>query len=244
MKRVVTTTFILLLLSCNTHKQKEDSAIIEVAYTDMPPTLDGSATENFWNLISWNPLDQNWFGGPYDHDDFNGRYKLAWDNEGLYLLIEITDDVLFDNNQDPLKLWWNDDCVEIFIDEDNSGGLHQYNHNAFAYHVALDGNVVDLGPDKLPKLFNNHVVSEHKSVDQITTWEIKVKVFDDTFKSDKNNTPVVLKPEKKIGFALAYCDNDKSTERENFIGSVYVPGEDKNQGWINADIFGTLLLKK
>ncbi|WP_418888271.1 hypothetical protein [Maribacter arcticus] len=33
-------------------------------------------------------------------------------------------------------------------------------------------------------------------------------------------------------------------KRENFIESVFVPGEDKNQGWINANIFGTLQLVK
>ncbi|WP_418888384.1 hypothetical protein [Maribacter arcticus] len=47
-----------------------------------------------------------------------------------------------------------------------------------------------------------------------------------------------------MGFALAYADNDKIAKRENFIESVFVPGEDKNQGWINANIFGTLQLVK
>ena len=60
----------------------------------------------------------------------------------------------------------------------------------------------------------------------------------------QKNTPKTLTAAKKLGFALAYCDNDASAERENFIGSVFVPGEDKNQGWINADIFGTLVLKE
>ena len=46
-----------------------------------------------------------------------------------------------------------------------------------------------------------------------------------------------------MGFALAYCDNDKSKTRENFIGSVYVEGNDKNRGWIDANIFGTLKLE-
>jgi len=53
----------------------------------------------------------------------------------------------------------------------------------------------------------------------------------------------MLKSGKKMGFALAYCDNDHSTERENFIGSTIVEGEDKNKGWIDAGIFGLLRLK-
>jgi hypothetical protein len=52
----------------------------------------------------------------------------------------------------------------------------------------------------------------------------------------------MLKTGKKIGFALAYCDNDGSLERESYIGSVFIPGTDKNQAWINADILGTLIL--
>ena len=56
------------------------------------------------------------------------------------------------------------------------------------------------------------------------------------------NTPLKLTPNKEVGFALAYCDNDGSEERENFIGSVFVPGEDKNQGYKNADIFETIIL--
>lgn len=234
----------MLAVSCNSAKKKADTTIIEVSYTDNAPKLDGKATESFWNLIDWNPLDQNWIGGPYDHEDFNGRYKLAWNEQGLYVLVEIMDDVLYDKSEDPLKLWWNDDCVEVFVDEDNSGGLHQYSHNAFAYHVALDGNVVDLAPDKTPKLYNDHVRSQHHTVDNVTTWELALSIFDDSYTDGAKNKPVKLKSKKKMGFALAYCDNDSSAERENFIGSVFVPGEDKNQGWINADIFGTLVLKK
>ena len=142
-----------------------------------------------------------------------------------------------------MKLWWNDDCVEVFIDEDNSGGLHQFDYNAFAYHIALDGNVVDLALDKEPRLYNDHVTSQRITEGNTSTWEIAVKLFNEEYTDDAQNNPVSLTPEKKVGFALAYCDNDKSTERENFIGSVYIPGEDKNQGWIDANIFGTLILK-
>ncbi|MBW2998850.1 CBM9 family sugar-binding protein, partial [Candidatus Woesearchaeota archaeon] len=49
---------------------------------------------------------------------------------------------------------------------------------------------------------------------------------------------------KKIGFAIAYCDNDTSEHRENFIGSVFVDGNDKDRGWKDAGIFGTIELKE
>jgi len=69
-------------------------------------------------------------------------------------------------------------------------------------------------------------------------------LFADTYKDGEKNTPVKLKSGKKIGFALAYCDNDHSERRENFIGSIPVAGDDKNRGWIDAGIFGELILEK
>jgi hypothetical protein len=32
------------------------------------------------------------------------------------LQAKTSDDILYDNNPDPLKGYWNDDCLEIFID--------------------------------------------------------------------------------------------------------------------------------
>ena len=207
-------------------------------------TIDGKGNENSWNMVAWHPLDQNWLGRPYEHDDFNGRYKLNWDENSLYLLVEIVDDSLHDRVKNPLKLWWNDDSIQVFVDEDNSGGLHQHSHNAFGYHIALDGNVVDLSLSKKPKLYNEHILSKRITEGNLNTWEMTITIYDESYSDGNENRASILKADKKIGFALAYCDNDGSTERENFIGSVFVSGEDKNQAWINADIFGTLLLKE
>ncbi len=235
---------ILACISCNELKKKEDHHIIEVQKTAIAPNLDGKVTENCWERATWHPLDQNWLGDAYTFEDFNGRYKLCWGPEALYILMEVTDDILYDRHKDPLKLWWDDDCVEVFVDEDNSGGLHQYSHNAFAYHIALDGNVVDLAPDRDPHLYNDHIQSARHTEDDVSIWEIALKLYDDSYVEGSKQASKRLIEGKKIGFALAYCDNDGSKERENFIGSVFVPGEDKNQGWINADIFGTLVLKE
>ncbi|WP_230080232.1 DUF6265 family protein [Winogradskyella marina] len=207
------------------------------------PIIDGKANDAIWSDTVWLPLDQLWLGDPYTEDDFSGRYKLSWAEDGLYLLAEITDDVLVDNNPDPLEAWWDDDCLEIFIDEDNSGGEHQYNHNAFAYHIALDGNVVDMSTKKTGKLYNSHIESKRITTGNTSIWEVKISIFDDSYKDDAKNTPLKLQVGKVMGFALAYCDNDTSKTRENFIGSVYVEGEDKNRGWIDANIFGTLKLR-
>jgi len=133
--------------------------------------------------------------------------------------------------------------IEIFIDEDNSGGNHQFNHNAFAYHVDTYGNVVDIIARDTPKLFNDHIESKRVTLGNKSIWEFHINLYRDSFKYDKLNQIIQLKANKKIGFAIAYCDNDTSETRENFFGSVVVNGKDKNRGWIDATIFGTIVLK-
>jgi len=242
MRYAITFCLIAGLISCNTVHKKKDRFVIEVRKAVVPPSLDGKITESCWNLGPWYPLDQNWLGNAFTHEDFNGRYKLSWDKDALYLLVEIQDDSLYDWHEDPLTRWWDDDCVEVFIDEDNSGGLHQFSHNAFGYHVALNGHVVDLGPDHKPHLFDRHIKSARHTEGHTTLWEMAVKVYPDTYSDGHPVDPVTLETGKELGFAVAYCDNDGSEERENFIGSVFILGTDKNQAWIDADILGTLIL--
>ncbi len=242
MKYAITLCLVAVIIGCDTVQKKEDHSIIEVQKAVASPTLDGKVTESCWNLSPWYPLDQNWLGNAFTHEDFSGRYKLSWDEEALYVLVEIQDDSLYDWHKDPLQRWWDDDCVEIFIDEDNSGGLHQFSHNAFGYHVALDGHVADLGPDRQPRLYDDHIKTARHTEGKTSIWEMAVRVYTDSYSDEDPGEPVPLSAGKKMGFAVAYCDNDGSPQRENFIGSVFILGADKNQAWINADILGTLLL--
>lgn len=210
------------------------------------PLLDGLAQDSVWSGASWLPLDQVWLGQPPVAEDFSGRYKVLWDENNLYLLAEVIDDTLIDIHSDGLLKYWDDDCLEIFVDEDASGGNHQYNYNAFAYHIALDGKVADIQSDSSFAFFNDHCITRRITQGSHTTWEVAIKIFDGTQYSSEPgaiNVPKRLFSGKKIGFALAYCDNDHSPERENFIGSVPVQGPDKNRGWIDAGIFGLMVLE-
>ena len=222
--------------------QKPIKQLTKVKKADAAPKIDGVADEAIWKSAEWLPIDQLWLGNSYNANDFHGRYKLTWTEDALYLLAEIQDDQLRDVFKNPLERWWDEDCLEVFLDEDNSGGEHQYNNNAFAYHIDLEGNVVDVDETKNGVLYNSHAISERVTKGNTTIWEVKLLLFDDSYTDDKFNTPVKLNIGKNIGFALAYCDNDSSENRENFIGSIFVEGADKDRGWIDANIFGTLVL--
>jgi len=236
--------FLVLLLSTKAEAQKSNNRITQVIKAESSPVIDGYKKDGCWKEAQWYILDQKWLGNDYTKKDFKGRYKLTWTEEAIHLLVEIKDDILYDQYDDPKTLWWDDDCLEVFVDEDNSGGNHQFNHNAFAYHIALDNHVVDLGPDEKPHLYDDHIICKRRTKGNKSIWELSVKLYDDQFVDGSKNEAAILSKDKKIGFALAYCDNDESKERENFIGSEVVEGEDKNRGWIDGGIFGTLILVK
>lgn len=222
----------------------EDAAAPQFVARRGTPVLDGDPADPVWQNASWQPMDYVWLGDSVlKKDDFSGRYKLAWDQNNLYILAEITDDSLVDFHPDGLDRYWDDDCLEIFLDEDASGGNHQYNHNAFAYHVALDGRVVDINPDSAFQYYDDHCLARRKTAGKVSVWEIAVKVFNDQYTDGEENIPKLLTQGKLLGFALAYCDNDRSAEREHFIGNVPIPGTDKNRGWIDAGVFGQLTLE-
>ncbi len=214
-------------------------------------SIDGKANESSWHDAPWSALDKHILGAHPAADDFSGRYKLLWDRERLYILAEITDDVIIDSHPDPRKRYWDDDTLEVFIDADASGGEHTYSHNAFAYHIALDGNVADLGDEEVDNkqviLLNDHADSAWTRTQQppfTMTWEVAVRIYPDTFTTAKPGEPITLKEGMTLGFMLAYCDNDGSTEREHFMGShVIEPVDgDKNLGYIDASVFGTITL--
>ncbi len=215
--------------------------------------IDGIADEVSWQSALWHPIDQLILGNMPSAEDFTGRFKIIWDEQQLYLLVEITDDILFDQHADPKHLYWDDDCLEIFIDEDASGGNHQFNYNAFAYHVALDNQAVDIGEKNKDGSDNFVLLNEHltsywrrsESAPHKVIWEVALQVYNDSFKFNESNQQAVkLLSGKELGFMLAYCDNDGSKEREHFIGSTDIKAVNgsKNLGYITADVFDKLVL--
>ncbi len=214
----------------------------EIQPTTGAITINGNGSETDWSSVSWRNIDQTWLGVVPTAADFSGKYKLLYDKDYLYILAEITDNALVDSHMDPLVDYFNDDCIEIFLDENASGGAHRSNYNAFAYHVSINNNWVDAGPTGNAAEYPTHGTMSRTNVGNVHTWEARVKLFPDNYIDGGVNEPVVLHKGKKIGFMLAYCDSDATT-RESFIGSYPIPGTDKNRGWLDASLFEKMYLK-
>lgn len=216
-----------------------------------PPRIDGDPADAAWDAAEWQAIDKPLIGGLPQRGDFSGRFKVAWSPDYLYVLAQITDDALVDTHPDPLDNYWNDDALEIFIDEDASGGLHLNDYNAFAYHIALDNQVVDIAPSAThptggaPALFNDHVMARWRrdpSAPHNLFWEARIRVYGENAAPD--GIPERLLPGKVIGFMIAWCDADDSSGRKGLIGNIDIdPADgDRNRGYIDAGVFGRLRL--
>lgn len=237
----------------------------DVPFVDRAPLLNGDPSDPAWEQADWRPMDQLISGSMPEADDFSGRYKLVWTVDKLYLLAEITDDILYDSHADPLDQYWEDDALEVFIDADASGGDHLFNYNAFAFHISLDNQAVDIGPylseqDRKAekthvRLFPDLVQSVWKrSLNKPNTifWELEITPVSDDYQdsyADGELPAIPLIVGMKMGFMLAYCDSDgelDSKGREHFMGDVPITpvNGDRNLGYKDASVFGEIHLVK
>lgn len=207
-----------------------------------PIKIDGCSQDVTWSGLNWYDMNYLWMGNKVDSIDYHGRFKLSWDSQYLYILVEVIDDKLNPTLSNGLENYWKGDYVEVFIDEDKSGGIHQFNHQAFAYHVTTEGHAIDKNMFKETVFFDDHIEVKRSQQANRYLWEMAIKLFDNQFNENSTeNIPVEIKNQKSIGFSIAYGDNDGNNLRDNFMGSKKTHGNNNDEGYINSDVFGSIL---
>lgn len=226
--------------------------------TPVIPDIDANI-EDVWYAVEWSPIDQIWM--PWNNEsgnlgqgdglqlwsganDFTGNFKVLWSSETnlMYFLVEITDDAFVDGYAFPAGEYPNYDIVEIFIDEDRSGGLHVFDgtgsvatswgtnaENAFSYHMAVnaaeDGvvqnelHVLDIAGtnwganQKIMDYVDHFPEFAMKKEGDKYIWEFSLIVHNDSYDHDNQEASIVILEERKImGLSMAYCDNDDPNE--------------------------------
>ena len=95
--------------------------------TATAPIIDGSV-DMIWGNYSSSPMTKLPVGTITGAADLSATYKMMRDANNLYLLVDVTDDVLVNDG----ALAWEDDGIELFIDMGNSKGA-TYGANDFQY---------------------------------------------------------------------------------------------------------------
>jgi hypothetical protein len=223
-----------------------------------PPVIDGSGSDLCWDSAVWNPMPYVWipYGTTVPAADFTGRFKTVWNEKEnlMYFLFEITDDIFVNGYVYSAANgnYYLYDVVEVFIDENRSGGVHETNNNAFAYHITggnstSEYDAIDMwGSTRVN--YRDHF-PEFKRVQNgnVHTWEFSMMVLKDTYTpgSVPGDFKSTLQADKRMGFSAAYCDDDHSSsnpQRDHFIASKYQTAAESNNSYINASIFGFMKL--
>ncbi len=87
-----------------------------IKQTPVAPVID-QTVDAAWdeaNLLTVANINSGTVSGD---SDLSATWQALWDSDYLYFLVDVTDDIA---QTDSGSAWWDDDCIELFIDVDNS----------------------------------------------------------------------------------------------------------------------------
>ena len=90
--RVLIITLATFLCSC-----AADVGASEAPRAERAPVIDGIPGDVAWQRAGWVDLRYSILETNPSPADFSGRYKVVWTPEYLFVLAEITDDILIDS---------------------------------------------------------------------------------------------------------------------------------------------------
>jgi hypothetical protein len=89
-----------------------------INFASSVPVINGNIDAAWDNAVVY-PIENKLFAD-FSYDDFSATWKGLWDNDNLYLMVEVKNSkelvTVLQNN------WWEDDVVEVYIDGDNAKG--------------------------------------------------------------------------------------------------------------------------
>lgn len=245
MKNIFTLLFLIVLLhSCKNNDVppplfvKTNAQVIEVKKATIAPVIDGNPTDPAWKNLNWIGVMNKWQGAD---GNLIMNYKIRWTPDALFVLVQLENTTIHSNLCNPLEHYNSEDHLSIYLDEDNSGGDYSDSYNAFEYNISPSNFAITLDPSQQPITANNAVNSTLKKYGNAYYWELKIAVFDASYQPNNPNEPVYLKPEKLIGFALAF-EKVNAKEPNTIIGSVAIPEDYEGRIATDAGLFGTLKL--
>jgi len=105
---------------------------LSVPQTSKPPTKGDEAD---WAAAPSQAIEHVAYTAPASEEDLSASFKTLWDNQGLYLLVDVVDDKAINDSVE----FWLDDCVEVFIDADNSKS-EVYEDKDYQYYFTWEGS--------------------------------------------------------------------------------------------------------
>ncbi|MBA7545560.1 hypothetical protein ES705_37929 [subsurface metagenome] len=213
------------------------SAIKEIAYTPSPITVDAE-------------MDHSWIGKELqianniilgeEHiilpEDVKILWNALWDNNYLYFWFDVQDDILFSDSENE---YYQDDCIEVWLDGDNSKSASIDEMSDFGlqfrYHTesiiepvkkAIGPSIALTEINQAAKLTTEGFILEIA----IPLENLSIEAYDSTY----------------FGFDLDYNDDDDGGERETKL-KTYARYDDSWQRpseWATAMLNGSGRVKQ
>ena len=196
---------------------------VKIYKTFQPIIIDGLVDE-VWNHTAVMPIiaEKPLVGTLFSSDDLSGTAKFLWDNDYLYLLANVIDDVKINDSQNT----YEDDNVEFYFDIDNDKAT-TYGANDVQYSFAWnDGTSVGTLPTGRSTTGINYVVTEKSN-----GYTVEARIPWTTLQA----TPSI---NQTIGLDFMINDDDDGTGRDAKLS--WNASED--QAWQNPSFFGTAKL--
>ena len=185
-----------------------------------PVVIDGMA-DDLWSESRENKIGNVVYLPPSNDEDLSASYKAMWDEKNLYVLVDVTDDSL--KNDSDSDLWYQDDCVEVFIDADNSKS-ESYDDNDAQYHFDWDKNSPSMSQFQHGRLDG----IEFAMVTTENGYRTEIKFPWSTLGAEPSAG-------KKIGLDVHVNDDDDSGDRDS---KLTWRGKEDN-AWQTPSAFGT-----
>jgi len=223
-----------------------EELIALILYTDTAITIDGEITEKIWESSDKYHINKPFTGEVFDDpDDLSAYLKAAWDEDGIYILVEITaDDTLV---TDGTYGDWQQDMVDIYLDmntdnlEDGNGpagGIYEENptngHYLFTYRRGSEfATLLDWQTGCEVAIVENE--EDATSVQELfVPWSLITDAEGNQFMPGENIS---------IGFDVYVSDNDGPDNGEAQNRNVWVnDGTYGDQAWFNMDYCGKIQL--
>ncbi|MHC4439961.1 MAG: sugar-binding protein, partial [Planctomycetota bacterium] len=199
-------------------EKREAGIPANIRKADGPVRVDGKA-EALWSESRQYKIGNVIYESPSNEEDFSASYKAVWDEKNLYLLVDVTDDNLKNDSSE----FWLDDCVEIFVDADNSKS-GSYGDNDFQFHFGW----ADANPSMGESQHNQTAGVEFASVRTDRGYRMEIKLPWSTLGAEPSAGG-------KIGLDVHVNDDDDGGDRDT---KLTWRGKEDN-AWQTPGIFGT-----
>ena len=233
MKNIVCILFLIILTSHNVFPQ--DHKIGYITRAIEPPSIDGSR-DDIWNGANSYSIDYNYNGTSDGSGDLTANWYGLWDTVNLYLLLEVTDDIVRNSGQNAEKYWIHD-CFEVFLDMLNEKNGVETGDNPtddkyqYRFIYGLDNEPI---PEQPP---SEGVVSVSKAT--ANGYIIEIKMPWSTLIGTYPVGPVIIG--RSIGAEFQVADLDNNPE-EWMPDANFLWNNPTGEGMKRADKFGTLIL--